>query len=349
MNRVPTENAGNDRALPSAAEKEAFRLFCARLAETFDDYLGSPTSADVSGRARLALNALNQVAEDLNQRLRSATSLNRPATLSSLPEKHCMITAIARIRMPEELELENKKAELRALQSELCRQELKLATLQAELRAFQHRYLRIVGVRYAELDRLEAQIAETLARRRPTDDRAHQRAAEARATAEASAQATGDTEDNRPATVFQPSESLKKLYRETAKRIYPDLTTDPTERLRRNDIMARANRAYEEGDESTLRAILNEWESGPDSVNGDGPDAELARVIRKIHQAKTRLCEIATSLAALKQSQLYQLKQQADRAAVHGRDLLREMADRLEREIQRARNRLSQLSAEALK
>jgi hypothetical protein len=46
--------------------------------------------------------------------------------------------------------------------------------------------------------------------------------------------------------------------------------------------MAEANRAYEEGDEERLRVILQEWEGSPESVKGDGPGAELVRVIRKI-------------------------------------------------------------------
>src|SRR5437867_3121215 len=100
-----------------------------------------------------------------------------------------MTTGIARRRTPEELELEKKKAELGELESQLSQRELELATLQAELHAFERRYLRIVGVRYAELDEIEAQIAELLARQRPQGDKAHREAAKARTKAEESAQA----------------------------------------------------------------------------------------------------------------------------------------------------------------
>jgi hypothetical protein len=41
---------------------------------------------------------------------------------------------------------------------------LELTTFQGELRAFEARYLHIIGVRYAEIDELEAQIAESQAR-----------------------------------------------------------------------------------------------------------------------------------------------------------------------------------------
>jgi hypothetical protein len=71
-----------------------------------------------------------------------------------------MSTDIIRSQTPEEHELERKQAELVALEAELIQRELDLATLRAELAYFESRYLRTVGVLYAELDEIEAQIAE---------------------------------------------------------------------------------------------------------------------------------------------------------------------------------------------
>jgi DnaJ-domain-containing protein 1 len=67
-----------------------------------------------------------------------------------------------------------------------------------------------------------------------------------------------------------------------AKRIHPDLATDSEDRLRRQILMAEANRAFEEGDEDRLRRILHEYEASPDAVKGDGAGADLIRAIRKI-------------------------------------------------------------------
>jgi hypothetical protein len=86
-----------------------------------------------------------------------------------------MGTGITRKQTPEEKELNKKVSELAALESELAQRELDLATLQAELRAFENRYLRIVGVRYTELDEIEAQIAETQARLNPKDGKVKER------------------------------------------------------------------------------------------------------------------------------------------------------------------------------
>lgn len=46
---------------------------------------------------------------------------------------------------------------------------MQVAGLRAALSVFERRYLEVVGVRYAKLDDIEAQIAEQLARKSPSD------------------------------------------------------------------------------------------------------------------------------------------------------------------------------------
>jgi hypothetical protein len=75
---------------------------------------------------------------------------------------------------PEEEELQRKREDLERLQSDLAEAELELATLRSDLAAFERKYLRVVGCRYAELDQLEAQIAEAIARRDPKNATARQ-------------------------------------------------------------------------------------------------------------------------------------------------------------------------------
>ena len=107
--------------------------------------------------------------------------------------------------------------------------------------------------------------------------------------------------------------------------------------------MAEANQAYEDGDEARLREILCEWESSPESVEGDGVGAELVRVIRKIAQIERRLQAIESIIAQLRSSDLYRLKVEDERAEVRGRDLLNEMASRLDQHITDARKHLASL------
>ena len=266
----------------------------------------------------------------------------KPFTICS-EESLGMRTEITRCQTPEKRELSRKLSELAGLEEELAQRELDLATLQAQLSAFEARYLRIVGVRYAELDDIEAQIAEAQRELNPNDSKAQEQAAQARAQARESAQAAGAAQEQAQEK-FKPSESLKKLYREIAKRIHPDLTLDEEERARREQLMAEANRAYEEGNEAKLQAILNEWESSPESVKGEGVAAELVRVIRKIAQVKERLRVIEIEIDQLKESDLYKLKTEVEKAEDEGRDLLAEMASRVDEQIARASKKLDKIT-----
>jgi len=243
---------------------------------------------------------------------------------------------IARTQTPEERELEKKKAELASLETELIQRELDLATLRAELADFESRYLRTVGVLYAELDHIEAQIAAAQARRRPRDSEAQEQAARARAQAQESFETARAVVEPRS----KPTENLKKLFREVAKCIHPDLAGNEAVRGRRQQLMAEANLAYENGDEAKLRSILADWEASPDTVEGEGVGAELIRVIRKIAQIQKRLSEIESEIQQLNTSDLCQIRGKADEAETQGRYLLKEMASQLETQISKTRNDL---------
>ncbi len=249
---------------------------------------------------------------------------------------------IARTQTPEERELEKKQAELVALEADLIQRELDFATLRAELTDFESRYLRTVGVLYAELDEIEAQIAEAQSRRRPSDSKTQEQAARARAQAQESSETTRAISEPKP----KPSESLKKLFREVAKLIHPDLATNDADRARRQKLMADANVAYENGDEAKLRSILADWESSPETVEGEGVGAELIRVIRKIAQIQKRLSEIEIELQQLSMSDLFQLTAKANEAEKEGRDQLTEMASQVARQIAGAKRRLATATGE---
>lgn len=142
---------------------------------------------------------------------------------------------------------------------------------------------------------------------------------------------------------FRPSDSLKKLYREVAKRIHPDLVTDETEKKRRQQLMIEANQAYESGDEERLKAILQNWESSPESVQGEGIAVELIRLIRKIAQCRQRLIAIEKEIQLLEDTELYQLREQVISARDLGQDLLADMAQHLDEQISEAQQRLNEL------
>lgn len=210
--------------------------------------------------------------------------------------------------------------------------ELDLTTLRAELLIFHHQYLRIVGARYAELDGLAAQMAEALAHLHPDDLSAEEHAKKARRQANESEQ-EAEVAEGVTKSAFTPSARLKKLYREVAKLLHPDLTTDERERSRRNLLMAEANRAYESGDENRLQSLLSEWQDRTEAISGDGIGFELIRSIRKIAQVRERLQKIEEEVATVEQSDIAQLRRRVVEAKCEGRNLLGEMAAQLEGQI----------------
>lgn len=244
---------------------------------------------------------------------------------------------------PEERELVRKLKEQERLEAELAECELRLATLRGELRSLEARYLNLVGAPYAELDELRAQIAERLAAEEPDNERLQRAAREARARANESRSAAPNNEA-REHKAFSPSPDLKRMYREAAKRIHPDLTADPKDRERRQELMAAVNHAYQQGDESGIAKVLETYESSPEAVQGDGAGAELVRVIRKLSLMNNRLGEIETELQTLLNSDLYLLKVQADDAQEQGRDLIAEMADKVDQRISDAKARMEVLA-----
>jgi hypothetical protein len=170
---------------------------------------------------------------------------------------------IARRLKPEDEELERKRAELAAIRATVVERELELSDRRNELAAFEGRYLRHVGVLYAELDQWQAKILELKARLNPSPTAQHEAdtaSEQARKTYESAHGEASKTED------FNPSPDLKKLFREAAKRIHPDLACDPSDLERRTRLMADINRAYSVGDEEALRRILNECEESVTSA-----------------------------------------------------------------------------------
>jgi DnaJ-domain-containing protein 1 len=216
---------------------------------------------------------------------------------------------------PEMEELQRKTEELLALEAELVQGELTLATIHGELQNFEREYQQIIGTRYTELERIEIQIAEYMAY----------------------------LESNRD---FKPSEDIKQIYRQVAKLIHPDLTTDLQEKIDRQKLMTEANQAYEDGNIDRLREILHSWESRPESVKGEGLGAELIRMIRKISQCRERLRKIHQEIAEIEQTELYQLQVEVSTNHKNGKDLLLEMARDLDEQITQAQEELVKLKEE---
>ncbi|NWF70103.1 MAG: hypothetical protein HXY40_13545 [Chloroflexi bacterium] len=139
----------------------------------------------------------------------------------------------------------------------------------------------------------------------------------------------------------QPKASLKKLYRSLARRYHPDLAPDEDERAYRNRVMALINDAYEEED---LDALMTLAEKEGRII----PDTPLAVLhLRKLETARDDLAWRHARLQGkyddLLHSELMRLKIDTALAQSKGRDLLKEMAERLKEQYEDYMVRLDML------
>jgi hypothetical protein len=237
---------------------------------------------------------------------------------------------------PEDRERKGKEAELASLLRKLTQMETEFMTIQSELSAFEFKYHRIVGRRYAELDFLGKHLAECGLPLLHTEGILPGKTVVPKIEQEWRRRFRFLAKQD-PAVHVRPSEPLKKLFREVAKRIHPDLGLDENDRMKRQSLMAEANEAYRSGDGRKLRAILLHWQVSPESVAGDGPGVELVRVIRRVDQVRRRIRFLARKMEALRRSKLYRLKTLIEENENRGRDLMRQMAAILDEQIAKSR------------
>ena len=141
--------------------------------------------------------------------------------------------------------------------------------------------------------------------------------------------------------------SIKSLYRAVAKAVHPDLAADEVEQLRRHELMALANEAYQTGNRQVLIDLLSEWEQAPVSYESEMDVAfELVRVIRQLAAIQQNVHAVIRQTEELKQTDIYHFKLRVDDALADGVDLLAEMAAALDLDISRISRRLSVVSGE---
>ena len=235
--------------------------------------------------------------------------------------------------------LTDGRGRLAAVRAALADREVELADARARLKVFEGRYLRQVGVLYAELDELEARISE-----REVDlydsAAARRRAREARERARETHDAafSGDQEPEE----VEPPPSLKTLFREVAKRIHPDFAGDEAEGKYFTLLMMRANQAYSRGDAETLQRLLDDHREV--SAADEGAGAALERVLRQIAHSERDIAALDREEEALLGSEIGQLHVEAEAAAGEGRDLLAELEAKLREEIAGAQYRFDFVS-----
>jgi hypothetical protein len=243
------------------------------------------------------------------------------------------MTTLVRPEHPAD-DLDELRARVAELEEALDRRAADADRINRELDMFAARYRQQVGTLHEQLDELELAIAaaelgelsKNLAEGGAPKDGAGESATPPPSRSEAAPRFTSD--------------AVRKLFRDVAKTIHPDLAHDEHTRDRRHSLMIEANRAYALRDEEQLRRILEAWERSPEAVRGSDPAATRLRLERRLSQIEEQLGIYARDLAEVQAAPLYELKTMVDKAADRGKDLVADMVIRLKRDIMAATNRL---------
>jgi hypothetical protein len=203
---------------------------------------------------------------------------------------------------PEQEELEQKQSELVELEVKLAQRELDLITLHSELQAFERYYHQIIGMRFTEIDYIEAKITECEEFLKSTE-------------------------------YLQSAGNIKKLYRALAKQIHPDLVTDKSERERRIKLMMAVNNAYEKGDEERLREIMCKWEKRTELIRTTQKISQSRNQIKTVEEEmialqQTELNQLRIQVVetqALGQDLLQSMVLQLDKQIIDSQKRLREL------------------------
>ncbi|NUP46657.1 MAG: protein kinase [Catenulispora sp.] len=255
---------------------------------------------------------------------------------------------------PETADLER---ELAGLADELSQAEAELAEVRNLLSVFGRAHARMFAPLLAELDEIEARIAEQHAERSGRDDdrrdaeAARERAQESARQADEEKVRAKRAEPPRPT----PTGEAKRMYRKLARGCHPDLAADEPDRRRREVFMARVNDAYSRGDIGLLAQLAREWDAdgapgGRAAVPPKDP-GERRRLKDRLHQALTsvrnRLDRIREELVAARESELGRIVfapgQEAGMPAAMRR--LDAMADKLKKLVDERRRALDDLVA----
>jgi len=229
-----------------------------------------------------------------------------------------------RLKTPEEIELEHKYQQLDGVKADLQRREQDYSRLRSEIRMFEQVYEDMLGARIQNLEDLEWQLMGLLGETK-VDNPAEPLKQSPSYT---HFQHTTDLLDDDETPQDAANLSLKSLYRGVAKAVHPDLASDESERLRRQELMALANEAYQAGNRQVLIDLLSEWEQAPVSYGSELDIAlELVRVIRQLAAVQQNIHAVVRQTEELKQTDIYHFKLRVDDALSEpGRDLFLEAA-----------------------
>ena len=250
--------------------------------------------------------------------------------------------------LPEDVELEQKRAELASLRAKHAEAAAVLQQLREEIAGFERSYQQTLGHRMAELERIEAEIAalscpcpagegEPEEQDDFLDRQTYQRGRSFKQSGPAGSKGR----------VWRAEEQdIKALYREVAKAIHPDLAGDGPGDLR-HELMLKANKAYAEDDFRTLKEILRSWRrQHPDRPAPADTVTELARVKQQIAEEVQAIRDVNAQVEQLRASYVCRFKLRVDESLAAGCDLVSDLIAAADLNIARALRRLAALKGD---
>jgi hypothetical protein len=220
------------------------------------------------------------------------------------------------------------------LRDQLAELEEEHATLLSELRAFESDYLRTVGVVDVQVQELEARILTIVWER---SGESSDRIAAFRA-GDRFRETTTAMRAVPPPPGPKPTDDLKSLFRDAAKRMHPDLVSDPAGRAHAEAFMKRLNDAYRDRDAEAIGNLVRQWETSPYASGLPAAEGASSALAAAVAHAQQRVAEIRST-------DLARLMEESFRASMEGRDLLAELRSQAETALAAAKARLQDLDA----
>ena len=250
----------------------------------------------------------------------------------------------------DDFEIQEKIIRLRVTirwqEEQITTLEEEVRVLRAQLAPIMRRYERVVGPLADRVEALREAVREMEAlrvrRKRGADTPIESLWEEPAGMGSFGHNATPEPEVIMPTQRPKASEDIKKVYRRLARRYHPDLAQNDVDRDQRNRLMAQVNEAYAERDMDALLAL--------DDKQADTNEDDTSLLVLKLRRLQTQSAELSEQIEDLKierfdltHSPLMDLKIQEKFDKRKGKNLLEEMAAKLEAEYQQLSVRLEQL------
>src|SRR4051794_30469460 len=193
------------------------------------------------------------------------------------------------------------------LRDRLAEIEVEQATLEAELAAFDADYMREVMTVMLDVQELEARILALLA----TRSGAAGDAEAARSARERVRETTAHIRAVPAAPGPPPTGDIKRLFREAAKHMHPDVAAGEAARGHAEAFMKRLNHAYKAGDAEGIADLMRQWQASPFGARAragrEDPAARSARAARAVGALEEAVARAQARLDELRGSDLAQL------------------------------------------